>query len=93
LRQQPEITLALVREALELAGGSPGLRVCLNPDDHRALAAQAQALTAAVSPLGAAEIVADEDVTPGGCRVESHFGSIDQQIESQLKRIEEELVA
>ena len=27
LRQQPEITIALVREALELAGGSPGLRV------------------------------------------------------------------
>jgi flagellar assembly protein FliH len=93
LQQQPEITLALVREALELAGGSPGLRVCLNPDDHRALAGQVQALAAAVSPLGAAEVVADGGVTRGGCRVESHFGAIDQQIESQLKRIEEELVS
>jgi flagellar assembly protein FliH len=93
LRQQPEITLALVREALELAGGTPGLRVCLNPDDHRALAGQAQALAAAVSPLGPAEIVADSGVAAGGCRVESQFGVIDQQIESQLKRIEEELVA
>ena len=92
LRQQPEITVALVREALELAGGSPGLRVCLNPDDHRALAAQVQAIAAALSPLGAAEIVADAGVTPGGCRIDTHFGVIDQQIESQLKRIEEELV-
>ena len=93
LRQQPEITIALVREALELAGGSPGLRVCLNPDDHRALAGQVQALAAAISPLGAAEVVADGGVTPGGCRVESRFGLIDQQIESQLKRIEDELLA
>jgi flagellar assembly protein FliH len=91
LQHQPEITLALVREALELAGGSPGLRLCLNPDDHRALASQVQALVAAVSPVGTAEVVAEESVTRGGCRVESRFGVIDQQIESQLKRIEEEL--
>jgi flagellar assembly protein FliH len=90
---QPDITIALVREALELSGGAPGLRVCLNPDDHRALAGQVQALAAAVSPLGAAEVVAAGDVSRGGCRVESRFGVIDQQIESQLKRIEEELVA
>ena len=92
LRHEPEITLALVREALELAGGTPGVRLCLNPDDRRALAGQVETLVAAVSPLGAAEIVADGSVTPGGCRVESRFGVIDQQIESQLKRIEEELV-
>ena len=42
---------------------------------------------------GAAEVVADGGVTPGGCRVESRFGLIDQQIESQLKRIEDELLA
>jgi flagellar assembly protein FliH len=92
LRQDPEITLALVREALELAGGSPGVRLCLNPDDRCALAGQLETLVATVSPIGAAEIVADAGVTRGGCRVESRFGVIDQQIESQLKRIEEELV-
>jgi len=35
--------------------------------------------------------VADPDITPGGCRVDTQFGSIDQQLETQLARIEEEL--
>ena len=39
VRAQPEITLALVREALELAAGSPTVRVHLNPKDYKLLGA------------------------------------------------------
>ena len=35
LARQPEITLTLVREALELAAGSPDVRLQLNPEDHK----------------------------------------------------------
>ncbi len=92
LRRQPEITLTLVREALELAAGSPGVRLRLNPDDHKALGAQVRALIDAMSALGDAEVTADAEISPGGCRVETRFGTIDQQFESQLQRIEEELI-
>ena len=44
-----------------------------------------------MSGLGDAEVVADATIERGGCRVETRFGTIDQQFESQLKRIEEEL--
>jgi flagellar assembly protein FliH len=91
LRRQPEITLRLVREALELAAGSSGVRLHLNPEDHKALGAQVRALVDAMSGLGDAEIAADAAIGRGGCRVETRFGTIDQQFESQLKRIEEEL--
>jgi len=87
----PEITLTLVREALELAAGSSKLRIQLNPADHEALKPQVQALIKELSDLGAAELVADPRVSPGGCRVQTRFGTIDQQFETQLKRIEEEL--
>ncbi|MFQ5550985.1 MAG: FliH/SctL family protein [Gemmatimonadales bacterium] len=40
---------------------------------------------------GAIDIVADSAVSPGGCFVETEFGNIDQQFETQLARIEEEL--
>ena len=36
-------------------------------------------------------IVADPEITTGGCRVETQFGMIDQQFEAKLERIEEEL--
>jgi flagellar assembly protein FliH len=91
LQRRPEITLTLVREALELAAGSPGIRLHLNPEDHKTLGTQVSSLISAMSGIGSAEIVSDATISRGGCRVETRFGTIDQQFESQLKRIEEEL--
>ena len=91
LSQQPEITLTLVREALELAAGSSQLRILLSPDDHAALGEQIRMLAEELSAHIEVEVKADAEVTPGGCRVETRFGVIDQQFEAQLQRIEEEL--
>jgi flagellar assembly protein FliH len=91
LEQTPEITLTLVREALELAAGSSEVRVEMHPDDHQALRPQVERLIAELAPLGSVELVADPQIRPGGCRVETRFGVIDQQFEAQLARIEEEL--
>jgi flagellar assembly protein FliH len=91
LQRQPEIALKLVREALELAAGSPSVRLHLNPEDYKTLGAQVRALIDAMSGVGGADVAADATITRGGCRVETRFGTIDQQFESQLKRIEEEL--
>jgi flagellar assembly protein FliH len=91
LRGQPEITLTLVREGLELAAGSSQLRILLNPLDLQSLGNQARMLVDELSPHIEAEIEADPGVSPGGCRVETRFGVIDQQFEAQLQRIEEEL--
>ncbi len=41
VHHQPEITLSLVREALELAAGSPSIRLHMNPEDHALLGASA----------------------------------------------------
>lgn len=91
LSQQPEITLDLVKEAIELAAGSAEISIHLNPNDKENLGRQADQLTGQFHQLAEARVVADPHITPGGCRVETKFGSIDQQIESQLQRIEEEL--
>jgi flagellar assembly protein FliH len=91
LSKDPQISLKLVREALNLASGSANVRVLLNPQDHAALVGQVKTLVAECSRLAPTEIIADPKITPGGCRVETRYGSIDQQIEAQLKRIEAEL--
>jgi flagellar assembly protein FliH len=91
LSQPTDIAVGLVREALELAAGSSQLRIHMNPDDHQALAAQVKMLVSELAGLADTELIADPEITRGGCRVETRFGSIDQQFEAQLKRIEEEL--
>lgn len=91
LSRQPEIPLALVREALELAAGSSHLRIHLNPKDYETLSPAVDSLVKELAGLAQTEVVSDPEVTAGGCRVETAFGSIDQQFEAQLQRIEEEL--
>jgi flagellar assembly protein FliH len=91
LAHDPQITIKLVREALELAAGNAELKIRLNPTDHANLRGQVESVARELAPLAKSELIADPQVTPGGCRVETQFGVIDQQFESQLARIEEEL--
>lgn len=91
LSRQPDIPLALVREALELATGSASLRIRMNPDDLEALGTQVETVAKQFAPLAATELVPDSAIVPGGCRIETRMGIIDQQFDAQLQRIEEEL--
>lgn len=89
--RDPHITLTLVREALELAAGGAELRLHLHPDDHQALGGQIEILTRELARHATAQVIDDPQISRGGCRVETRFGLVDQQFETQLARIEEEL--
>jgi flagellar assembly protein FliH len=91
VQHAPEITLSLVRESLELASGASDVQIRMHPDDLHALRTQVQQLAAEIGRLGEDAIVADAGISRGGCRVETRNGSIDQQFEAQLARIEQEL--
>jgi len=92
LPEHPDLPLTLVREALELAAGSGDLRICFNPADRDALGDRVEGLARQFAGLGSIEITADPAIARGGCRVDTRFGAIDQRIETQLARIEEELL-
>jgi flagellar assembly protein FliH len=91
LREVPEITLDLVRESLELAAGSADVQVRLHPHDYELLRPRLETLSQELHSLATARIVSDPHIGPGGCRVDTRFGTIDQQFASQLARIEQEL--
>jgi flagellar assembly protein FliH len=91
LSQSPQITVDLVREALELAAGSPQIKIVLHPDDFDTLKGQIDKLAKEISRAAEVELTPDMTVSPGGCRVETGQGIIDLQIESQLERIVSEL--
>jgi flagellar assembly protein FliH len=91
IAKTPEIQLDLLREALEMAAGSPQLKISMNPADVATLGGQIEKLVKQIAPVAQADIVADERVSTGGCRVETRRGMIDQQVETQLQRIVAEL--
>ena len=92
LSRHPKITLGLIQEALELAAGSPRLKVMLSPTDFQSLGSHAKALASQLAAVAKTEIVPDESISPGGCRVETAHGVIDEQIETRLQRIASELI-
>jgi flagellar assembly protein FliH len=91
LKHDPQITLDSIAEALRLAAGSAEITLRINPTDYTNLGSQIDRLAATLGRLSPSQILADETITSGGCRVETRFGQVDQQIEAQLQRIEEDL--
>jgi len=93
LSQDPKISIDWMREALQLAAGDGEMKLYLNPQDLEALGAAAERLTNELGQLAPTTVLADPEISPGGCRVVTRFGAVDQQIEAQLERIEEELAS
>ncbi|MCC7084610.1 MAG: hypothetical protein IT427_06350 [Pirellulales bacterium] len=91
IEQSPTITLAYVREALEMCASLPQVRVLLHPLDAQSLGDSVDEVVREIAPMARAEIVGDVTVSRGGCRIETRHGEIDLQIETQLRRIEAEL--
>ena len=86
-----DVPLQLLREALELAVGSVRLKIHMNANDVEALRQEVDTLITKIAPAAETEVIADIRVSPGGCYLETTYGTIDQRIDSRLERIVSEL--
>lgn len=91
VQECPEIPVQWIHEGLELATGAASVSVRLHPQDVEGLGSQIDRLTAELGRFGSTQIVADSGIAPGGCVVQTEFGTVDMQLDAQLARIEEEL--
>jgi flagellar assembly protein FliH len=91
ITSDPQITLNTIADALRLAMGGAEITLHINPMDYEHLGSQITRLAETLCQLAPSNVVADEAITPGGCRVVTKFGEVDQQIEAQLRRVEEDL--
>lgn len=91
LQSTPQITLAWIREALEMAASSQ-IQIRLNPADIRSLDPVLEELTARVSRAASTTVVADDSMGVGEVLVETEHGVLDQRVQSQLDRLEKELL-
>jgi flagellar assembly protein FliH len=91
LAQRPELTIEIVREALQLAAGRPQITLRLNPKDLEQLRAS-EPIRECLSRVGEAVLLPDDAISRGGCLIETRHGAIDARIETQLLRIVDELL-
>jgi flagellar assembly protein FliH len=92
LASDPLIPVELVREALELASGEPRLIIRLHDADHPKLLPHIEKLVKSLASAAEVEIIADPEISPGGCRIDTPYGSVDQRMDAQLERTMQELL-
>ena len=93
LRLHPDAIVPIVREALKSVGQERQLTLLIHPDHREMVQANLDRLQALVGSSRQIHLVANPDIAPGGCVVESELGVIDAKLETQLKCLEEILLS
>jgi len=73
-----------LQRAIELVGTKTDLTVSVNPRDHEAMVSFANGLIQKIRSSSSVEMVCDDGIAPGGCRVANDDTSIDATLETQL---------
>ncbi len=88
-----EVVLANLEEAVRLAGRRTDVTVAVNPADAETARMFIDSLRDLQEHWHNVRVVADPEVSPGGCHVNWGSGAIDATLETQLERIRAELLA
>ncbi len=94
LETAPEAMLPMVDEALRSLQGQQQTRIVLrvHPADQPVLEARRQHWQDRHPSISGLQVVVDETMSRGGCRIESEFGMVDATIETQIQVIERHLL-
>ena len=91
MASSPETLRVWLEEALVAMRDVRELRVLVHPDDFAVAGRFLQQLTRSFPQAANVEVLPDPEISPGGCVVRSQHGQLDQQLESQLQRLVEQL--
>lgn len=86
-----ELLRVWMEEAIVALRDERDLRVLVHPDDFSIAGRFLQSMAKSVTHAASVEIIPDPEIHPGGCIVRSKHGQIDQQLETQLQRLVDQL--
>ncbi len=88
----PATLAANVEEALRLVLHSHEVRIAIHPAQRQTLLRALPAIQAKWPQFKHIEMVDDEAIAPGGCRLSTNQGSVDADLETQLDRVVADLM-
>ncbi|MGB7156739.1 MAG: FliH/SctL family protein [Tepidisphaeraceae bacterium] len=83
----PQVLIANVGEAMKLVVASSDVRIALHPSQKQCLLDALPQLQMTWPALKHVQLIDDESLAPGGCRVFSRGGQIDADLDGQLDRV------
>ncbi len=91
IKQDSSALLSAVSEALELTVRGQNIEIHLSEDDYQTILPELEVLLQRFQRISSTEIISDPTLQPGDGLVQTNQGTIDLRLDSQLKRIEQEL--
>jgi len=91
MKDNEEVLRVWLEEAIIAMRDARELRILVNPDDFTVAGRFLQNLTKMIPQAARIEVIPDPEISLGGCIVRSMHGLIDQQLETQLQRLVEQL--
>ncbi|NRB24704.1 HrpE/YscL family type III secretion apparatus protein [Shewanella sp.] len=86
-----EVTLAVVREALQLVSNQKQVILHVNPEQVARVKERVSEVLAAFPEVGYVDVVADARLKNGGCILETEVGIIDASIDVQLQVLNKQI--
>jgi flagellar assembly protein FliH len=83
----PAVLKANLADAMRLAVQAADVRILVHPSQRQLIDDELPAVKLNWPDLKHVDLVPDESVEPGGCRLITNRGTVDAQIETQLERI------
>jgi len=90
--KQREVVMNNIVQALRKVKGRASVTIRVNNSEAKLTTEHAQDFMNAVSNIEHITVVEDSSIEPGGCIVETDFGSIDARISSQLSELEQKIL-
>ena len=79
----------VIKEALQKVNGHENIKIKLNPSEIQVVKETEAELKNIANCVEDIEFVGDDNISPGGCIIETNIGDIDARIEKQLKVVED----
>ena len=92
VEENPKLIRSVIKKALERSLGDR-IVVRLNPEDYKVATAEESEFREVIDRTKRIVFRQDDTIVKGGCVVETEVGTIDAQIETQLKAIRKALIS
>ena len=87
IKERPELILEVIQHAVASAQSDESITVRLSPSDFAFIEETREKLGKEFDTLKSAKFEASEDVTNGGCIVETNYGDVDATMEQRFEKL------
>lgn len=92
IQENPNLVLPVIEQAIEAAQADENVTVYVSPEQLKSMEDMQKLTSHDYTFLKTVKFMTSNDITTGGCVIETNYGEIDSRIEQRVKKIGDELL-